>query len=593
MIPTENTLIDYAAIAQNLEKKASLLQSKQQKMEGKPAWLAFVYRLLTFENKSLLTLGRDCQKLLDRVERVPKLFSSDPNKVSEQNTCLAACIKTANLVASILASSNSKSVKSELVNLMQRVTALKYRMEAVNGGLDRSNVDPIVTKKLCEAALKWKQGHPLIDREEISSLEVKKMEDASCYPEFASLILSNPKLADFFFNWVLQNNNEVKHLVEFPATCERLKSVYIASRVGRMPGTFQILKNEKSEDIFEKIPTLPFYTKNQTEHINILNESRIVALDDRFGAIKSYTINEIFKIFSMKKFEIGELEMFKDGIRYWNCHHLGNIDLTLPEWWKLLPLVEELSKEEMEKRMDDTLSSDEWVVFLKSSRTTPDLDLDGRHGYLEVGIPQPNGNYGVYPFGIFPDYFPYTVIELVQFLARTNKAKISYPDENFFYSHRQQASHPIKLSANEAKIFIRSLQKELINSRYGHLYFQFGAENCAYWAQKTVQPFDSTNFFKLDYVKSYPLNPLLKNIFKLFRILPDFCRNTAIKLVDRGFGSGRGVSFLEYGKNGFERVIKSHHTSPVRNEFVIYQPGYLHQQISEGKIKGYIHLGSC
>lgn len=584
-----NSLIDYATAAENLERKSSILQKQQQKVEEKPKWLATVYRLITFENRNLLSLSRECQNLLDAVERVPTIFSSDLIKIQDQKDCFAACTKAAKLAISILSSSNSPKVKTELHNLTQRVIALQYRIEAVNGGLDHSTIDPVLTMQLCEAALHWKQKHSLIVKKEITLEEIKKMEEASTYPEFARLILSSRKLEDFFFNWALQNNNGVSQLVEFPATCARLKSVYLASRVGKLLGTLQIQKNEKNENVSEKVITLPFYTRNQTEYINILDESKIVELNDGINGTKNYAINEIFNVFSKKNREVGNLEMFKDGIRYWNCHKLSSVDLTLKEWWKQLPVVEEITKEEMEKRIDDQLAPNDWVVFLKSSRTAADMDLDGRHGYVELGIPQHNGTYSVYPFGIFPESFPNSIMELVLFLAKTNTARISYPDENFFYSHRQQASHPIRLTADEAKKFIKTLQKELIRSRYGHLIFQFGAENCAYWAQTVVKPIDSTNFFKLDYVKSFPQNPLLKNIFKFFRNIPVLCRNTAIKIIDRCFGSGRGVFVLE----NRERIFKSHHTSSVRNEFVIYQPGYLHQQIAEGKIKGYIHLGNC
>lgn len=590
MLRVENAQKDYATAARNIESKAFILAKKQQEIAKNPPWLATIYRLINCENRQQISLGRECQRLLDKIEKVPVVFSEDPSKTIEQKNYYAACLKAAKLVVHVLSSSQSTNVKGALQNLMQRVTALQYRIEAVNGGLDRLDIDLTLTKQLCEAALSWKETHSLIVKKELTAEEIKKLEEVSTYPEFAKQILSKRSM-NCFFNWILQNNNEVGHYVEFPATCSRLKSVYIASRIGRLPKTFQIRKEEKGgTGTFEKVATLPFLIKNKTEHINILDETQTVELDWNDGT-KIFTINEIFNVFSRKNNEVGDLEMFKDGIRYWNCHQIGSIDLTLADWWNQLPIIEEITKEEMEKRIDDLLPSNEWIVFAKSSRTTPDMDLDKRHGYFEIAIPTSDGTYRVYPFGIFPNAFPETIPELVSFLGNTNRAKISYPDENFFYTHRQQASHPIKLTDDEAKLFMRNLQKELIRSRFGQLIFQFGAENCAYWAQSLINTIDAKkhNFFKLEYVKSYPLNPLLKAIFNFLRNVPEFCRKAAIKAVDRCFWSSRGMWVLNDRKKSF----KSHHTSPVRNECVIYQPGYLHQQIAEGKIKGRIYLGNC
>lgn len=584
--------INYLMAAENLEKKAAIIGQKQKELSAKPEWLATIHRLIYFENSRLKSLGRECQHLLDKIEKVPTIFSPDENKTAEQKRYYSALLKTTNLVTSILSLSKSKGVKNQLEMVMQRVAGLKYRIEAANGGLDRVAVDPLLTGQLSAAALQWKQNHPLIVKKEITEQEIKKLEDTSTYQEFARLLLSSQPMQEAFFSLLLRDNNDVAQLVEFPATSARLKSCYLASRVGKIVGSYQIRKEEKEEGVVEKVVTLPFFTRNKTEHISILDESRVVELDDRMGGTKSFTINQIFNVFAMKNREIGDLEILKDGIMYWNCYQLGSIDLTCDEWWKQLPLIEEITKEQMEQRVDEALNPGEWVVFAKSSRTTPDLDLDGRHGYLEVAIPTEDGKYRVYPFGIFPHIlFPTSILELVTFLGMTNRAKIGYPDANFFYSHRQQASHPMRLLPDEAQAFMKNLQKELIKSRYGHLIFQFGAENCAYWAQIILNTIVAKkhNFFKIDYVKSYPLNPLLKKIFGFFRSLPNFCRNSAIAVVDRCFGTARGIWVLE----NRQRVFKTHHTSHVRNEFVIYQPGYLHQQIAEGKIKGYIYLGNC
>jgi len=578
---------DYFLMAIELEKRAWAVYQNEKNIASSP-WLQGIYYLFSSKSSRLVQLGQECRSLLDTIEKKPVIIKGNETLIADQKNYHTACLKTAEVVKFILFNAEpDMKIKVQLEDVMQRVAALKYRITAANGGITRAAAESILTEKLCMAAHQWKNKQRLIENKKITQEEIKKLEEVSTYPEFCDMLLESKRLQEIFFSWSLRDNNEVAQFIEFPATAARIKSSYLSSRIGRLKGACQILNFEKSSgDIVEKMIALPFIIQNKAEYVSILDESLELKLD---GGPPT-TINNILKCFSKKNKEIGQFEIFRDGIRYWSCHDIGSIDLTLKDWWKQLPLVEEIDREELKKRSCGTLKDEEWVVFAKASRTTPDMDLDGRHGFFEIAIPLGSEKYSVYPFGIFPRKFPNTAFELVLFLGNTFRAKVSYPDENFFYSHRQQASHPIPLTTAEAEKFMKVLQKELILSKYGHQIFQFGAENCAFWSQKVLSTIENKahNFYKLDYVESYPLNPILSRIFSLFRNIPLFIRNKIIALVDNIFGSSRGFMVFENGK----KVFKSHRNSPVRNEFVIYQPGSLHQQIKDGKIKGQLFLGS-
>lgn len=597
--PSQHT--GFTLVAQDLDLKAAEISKKQGQINEAPSLFNSIRNYFRPQSNSLISLGKRCQSLLDKVEKEPTAFSSDQSHTLEQNQSYAACLKTAKTIVSMLSASKTPQVKASLNSLMQRVAALQYRIEGVNGGLDRSAIDPVLTEKLCVAAQEWKNKYPLIVQKELMPQEIIKLEKASTYPEFCNVLFNgDKKLKEAFFNWALRENNDVSLFIEFPATWARIKSSYLSSRIGELGVQSlqnRVQKKNGPEGLMEKNIILPFFNGVGTDHISILDESREVELNNGLNI----TINKILTVLSRKNHEVGDLEMFRHGIMNWNCHQLGSlnpatgtydrIDLTDEHWLKKLPVLKEIIHDALEERVGEKLKTGEWVVFAKASRTTADLDLDGRHGYFELAVPTGDGKYGLYPFGIFPPSFPISVVELFKFLGNTFRAKISYPDENFFYAHRQQAEYPMRLSDEEVRDFMKVLQKELIKSRYGHLIFQFGAENCAYWSQSVLNTIEAKkhNFYKTDYVKSYPLNPLMKNIFAFFRRLPKHIRNYAIRNMDTIFGSRRGIYVFE----NRQKVFKSHNTSPVRNEFVIYQPGHLHQQILKGEINGRVYLGAC
>jgi hypothetical protein len=589
--------LDPLLFADEVIKKSLLLSSHNKKQSTIFRIWQTLFSKLESKEASFLALGKECHLLFDRVEKIPTLFKANQAKLFDQNASYQTYLKAAHLVITLLATSKSAKVEQQLLPLMQKVAGFRYRIETCNGGLDRSQIDPVLTQNMMSAALNWKKEHSLIIKKELTSQEIKKLEEASTYPQFVEVMLSRRSLQEAFFNWALRDNCGVSQFIEFPATSARIKRAFLACRIGRLrESMFRIEKREK-EGCTEKVISLPFFIHKKIEYINILDESQEVELTGW-----KLTIREVLNIFSEKNKTIGNLEFFgSTGITNWNGHELGtwnpatnayyHIDLTKEEWWKDLPVLEEVSKEHLIERLHENIEEGEWVICAKAARTTPDLDLDGRHGYLEIAIPTDQGTYQIYPFGAFAADFPNTDWELVKFITNTVKGKICYPDENFFYSHRQQATYAMRVLAEKGFAFMKVIQKELIKAFYGHFIFQFGAENCAFWAQKVLHTIDSKrhNFYKLDIVKSNPLNPVLNKIFNFFRCLPLHKRTHAVKTVDTLLGSYRGIVIFE----NHEKVYKKHNTSAVRNELTIYQPGYLHEQIEKKELKGVITTGNC
>lgn len=583
-------------LASELETQALILS----KEKASPGWLHPIRKWWRPQPDSWASLRKSCHSLLDRIEKIPVTFCREPESARAHNANHLACLKAAHAVQTALFHATPKPARPQLHRLMQKVIALQYRMERVNGGLDRKPVHHGLKEQLIEKASLWKKQLPLAVEKELIPQELRQLEKAAAYPEFTRLLLASKELQENFFIWALRDGNGVDPFVEFPATCAKMKASFLAARVGRLGQHLFRLEKKWHGDGKEKILSLPFHIRNCIRFVNILDDSQQVELAKGW----KLTIREVFEVFANKNREVGNLEFFAStGITNWNSHQLGvwnpatqsydRIDLTKKEWWRQMPRLETVSKATLEKRLEETIQPGEWIVCAKASRTTPDLDLDTRHGYFEVAIPSSNADqssYTLYPFGNFARNFPNSLWDLVAFLADTVPGKVTYPDENFFYSQRQQAFHPIKLTENEGRQLMHVIQKELIKAKHGHVIFQLGGENCAFWAQKVLHKTGKIlpNFYRLNYVETKPLNPVLKGIFACIRVLPPRFQVYGIAAFDRAFGSHRRKRVVEDG----QWVYKSQHTSAPRNDGVIFQPGYLHHQIEQGKLKGRLSFGN-
>lgn len=538
-------------------------------------------------------------RTLNQFEKIPVLFDASAEAMEEQTALHDKFIHLKRIIKPILKKSSSPLAAKQWTDISTKVAALNYRLEGVNGGMDKGRADLFLFEALVKSALKWKHGLELMVEKELSANQIEKLEIAASYHKFAKVILSDSSMLKRFFTWALRDNNGVDQFVQFPATCSRVKSAFLSARTGRFGGEMfridKISQQTGSHTAQQKVISLPFYIDKKMEYISILDESREVVLTGW-----RLTIKQVFDIFARKNKEIGNLEFFgTQGITNWNSHQLGSwnpetekfdtIDITADNWWEQLPVLEEISKETLEKRYHVTLEEGEWLACAKSTRMSKDLDLDGRHGYFEISIPTEEGKYRVYPFGNFAAVFPNGVIRLLRFLVATVIAKIAFPDENFFYSQRQQASFPIKLLVEQGKKIMKIIQIDAISARHGFMIFQFGGRNCSFWAQDFLESVvdNLPNFFKMPIVQSNPNNLVLKGIFKLFRATPKIMQKRVIGLVEEFLGASKGLVVFEPG----QKTYISHKGSPIFEEQAIYQPGLLHMQIEENKLEGVIKFG--
>jgi hypothetical protein len=312
-------------------------------------------------------------------------------------------------------------------------------------------------------------------------------------------------------------------------------------------------------------------------------------------------VAQMFKTFEDKFLREGDLEYFpQTGIENWNAHELASwnestkkfdrVDFSVEKWWENLPVFRELEREEVENRYGISVEPGKWIVCPKATRDSPGMKPEGTHGYLEVAIPTSEGRYHIFPFGKYSAKYPAGFLQHLHFYGNTVKARIVYPDENVFYSHRQHAGHPIALTSEEGANLMAKIKEDIHKGFEGNLVFQLGAENCAFWVEdileKTV-PRKPRNLYRIDILHSDLGNPLLNALFAFVRRLPRIVKNSFIRLLGVILGSWRVRTVVENG----EKKRKSLYKNSIHRNRISYHPTNLLLQVQRGELEGKVFVG--
>lgn len=541
-------------------------------------FLRFIRWIFRLHDRRVIKTARAFTQFLDKLEKMPVHFD---NKDPTEQKFYTQCLKTAKLLKAKV-----KRPKA-LSGLEWRVTGLKYRLEKENGGLNPD--ESCSSDELLALAKEWKNKEVLYDDKELANWEVEKIKEAAKYPKFVNVLKKTPFFQTLFFKWALRDGNNVRAFIEYPATYQRLKECLLAGRIGRF-AKGAMLRIEKQEN--EKVITLPFEGKK----VNLLDESQTITLSNEW----KLTVKAALDVFKDKNKRTGNLEFFdKEGIVNWNAHFYGRwdpktkkhsqISINQEKWWEKFPVFEELSLEEVQKRYGAKLEAGQWLGLAQAS-CMKEKNVDDAHGYEGVLIPNEGGKtYRLMEFGKFAEGFPSNILQTLFFLGATRKSRISYPDENGFYSHRKRAFWPKALTPKEGTKLMNKIGSELIKALEGNLVFQFSGENCAYWPQMLNEDLFAPvpNFFRVDGLKAKPENPVLKRMFRHFKKHPKR-KEFHLKLLKALFCGCRSKKVVENGK----KVKKSIFRSEFGTKNLIYLPGMLHHQILKGTIKeGKVYTG--
>lgn len=584
----------------NIQDKFSLLKKMVEALNKSKK--GFFSHFTGGVRRSAIAAADGAIALLDAMEACPIFFSTEapPTQQIQQIPCQAA-LDYCEPLQELLSHYSSSRAQETYQRLHHRTVALRYRLEAANGGWDSLTegsdaIDTIDTieilkqtiKQIESAALQWKQKEEILTEKQLSDKESERLLQAAYYPAFVAMLMNSKKqtdptkdLTNVFFTWVLRDKNNPLLFIQFPRLQEKLQESNMSGRLGRMGSSrLKIFKELiPGEKIAQKIVTLPFEGKD----LNILDDDAQVSLRGNWRP----TVGEIFAIFKNKFRAAGDVEFLASGITNWNSYlwswwdadneEYCEIDLLQKEWWKQLPLFEVISREQAQKRYGPHLNGTLWNAAATSTRGTTTLNYDLSHSYLELAIPLSDGSYGIYDFGKVAKQFSTTVLEQLQLVCQNLYATIAYPDENVFYTHRQHAYHSFPMMPAEGLALMERIRRDMVLGRAENFVYQIETDNCAKWLHDHIEAVlekeEVPNLYRTPLLKAEPTG-LVALLFKFIRMLPILWQIPVLMACHLPFGAAQPTWIIEQG----EIVGKSMQSHAFWSKGEVYLPALLHRK---------------
>lgn len=435
---------------------------------------------------------------------------------------------------------------------------------------------------LNETILKWKatqfpaiptleeNGLPVLSKAELFKI------DSLCrkYPEAVQRMRTSRNYKDFICKFVFKNTNEscsnpVDIAVQFPTLTKKISACFIDKRVKRQSKviglTFKetITDNNVHKDVCLRI---------QNKDIPISDMSRKVTfIDKKMATERVLTVEEIFKEFRTKDTTgISHFEYTENGIDL--CYpKQPNIDFESPTWWTGLPVVERLSRQEVEDKYNVTMAGKKAVLAVCATREKDPFHIQGNHGWIRVVIPQDDETFTVHALGKYTQSYPVGDLETLLFSFKTHRGVLATIDENELYAHRELCQVPKALSDAQFERLMAKLKSDLQDSFSGNMVFQAQGQNCSAWVQQVLDDvFGQENMprlFNMPVIETSspsPINKVLSGIRWLEKI-----SHTVAK------AARMGLAILLGGR---QKVITTKNGKPVENSTITYEPwrrGYL------------------
>lgn len=568
-----NRITRLADLAQALRSQADVYLNRRGDWKTRGS---LTQKLFGGADKRRLAFAKAFIGALDTLETVPVRFS-----VTSQAVDFSGHIHAGAALSSLLATLSSPQAQQLRFHLEDRLVALQYRLESVNGGLDALDVHDSLVEQVYQLAADWKAAQNVFYGDGFSSEDVRRLREVSRYPAFVERLSADADLREKFFQWTIRDQVNCEVFIQYPALRERLMNAYLTTRIGRFGGKLLLIQRLVQDHASRKIVTLQF----EGNDVNILDEQRAVTFRGNYRM----TIKQALAIFAAKMQRVGDLEFFSNGINNWNSHLLAwwdadakeyhQVDVGRSAWWKELPILEALTLEQAQKRYGAHLDGQEWTLAVNATRTTRTLNPDASHAFVEMVIPMTAGQYAVYPLGKFATTYAGSLFDSLKLFTATLRATVAYPDENIFYTHRERARRNFALNPNEGMRFMESIRRDIVKSRTGSFTYQIESENCAKWIQdKMEEQFGIERFGDLFRVAMLDTEPpgAAASLFALLRRLPRTCHSPVLSVLHYMVGAWRGVWVEDNG----QRVWVSITTTKFWQDKVCYLPAKMHQEQS-------------
>lgn len=158
------------------------------------------------------------------------------------------------------------------------------------------------------------------------------------------------------------------------------------------------------------------------------------------------------------------------------------------EWWKDLPIIKRMTRKEIEDAFHVSTQDDYAPSFVCASRTTPDLNANENHSWIELCIPLDDGTFNVVGISKFSDWFPVTLCEAFYHVYHTHLGYVTLLETNTFELCRDRLAVRLPpLTKQHFESVMEYLRDLFLRSRRKELIFQAGGDNCASEVMKFIR----------------------------------------------------------------------------------------------------------
>lgn len=537
----------------------------------------WIFRL---DDRRIANVALAFNNCLDKLEKIPVNFNANANagKASEK-VDFESYVLCAKVLQDKMKECRSDDAKKEFARLNVRVAGLKYRLEGINGGCDKTNVDPNLLIDIRAIAEKWKAEKFYLPVKKLTERDEQRLSEACHYPEFAQLLLKDTALKEQFFRWIIKCGNQVRPFIEFPAKQQKIRDSLLSSRIGCFGGdALRVQMANGNDGLVQKHLTLLIEGKPYS----ILDEQHKVTLKGNY----TLSIEKILKIFAAKNKRVGSLTFFPTGVENWNVNKLAwynadkkryePINLNLPKWWEQMPKCQTISYKEASQRYGFACDGTKWIGSLKSTRETMTQALGGTHGYLELAIPESSGKYRLYSFGKYAITFPNAPWEYIGAVFGTGPGLISYPDENIALLHREQTEFSVPMTEAEGLNVMQTIKEDILKAWKGNMAFQILSDNCCKWAGKTLSknlgPEKVPPLCTIPFEEVQP-GGVIGKIFEVLKKTPAPVRRGLLTTLVFPLGSWSSKKLIK--KNGKEKHISLYNNPPWGEKGTLHHPAML------------------
>jgi len=440
-----------------------------------------------------------------------------------------------------------------VLECMSQISGCEQDAIAFRARLRESPISQAICNRLKNKVSAWKKREKSLGTDILEENDIKEIQTASRYYEFAELIFANEELFNEFALFSIRDRVPAEIFIQFPNLARKIVECNLSGRIGR--ANKNILIEWKGD---EKIVTLPFEGKQ----VNILDEEQTVTLQSNYVI----TVGEMFEIFKNKTYEVGNLEYLRLGVTNWNAHKWATwnpvtqtherINLHNPSWWWLLPILETATKQEIENRYGIALAKGEWCVSATATSLSKTLDYENTHAFMEIAIPHGDGKYHILDFGKLATVFPSSFLDAMSMFCDNLHATISFPDENIYYLHRARAYHSFAITEAQGKELMSLIRRDMVKGIEKNFVYQIESDNCAKWVHETlVAALGSQavpDMFQMHLLETEPTS-FVQYIFKAIKLLPEKWHTPVMIFFHLPLGAFRETWVYEQGK----RVSKS------------------------------------